>query len=125
MHGPTFMGNPLACVAACASIDLLLDSPWQSHIQNLEMGLKAGLAPCDGFAGVKEVRVLGGIGVVELEQPVEMEEIQPMFVEAGIWVRPFGKLVYVMPPYILTEQELETLTHGIQTVLQRYLDRQL
>lgn len=120
MHGPTFMANPLACAVANASVQLLLTSPWQQRINAIEQGLQRGLAPCTTLDCVAEVRVLGAIGVVELHQAVEMSTIQPLFVEAGVWVRPFGKLVYVMPPYIMNEDELAALTQAIFTVLTAY-----
>ena len=117
MHGPTFMANPLACTAANTSIRLLLDSPWQQHIAAIEQGLKKSLQPCSQLGNVNDVRVLGAIGVVELHQPVDMKTIQPMFVEAGVWVRPFGKLVYLIPPYIIDQQDLEALTGAVFQVL--------
>ena len=117
MHGPTFMANPLACSAANASIKLLLESPWQQNIANIERGLITGLEPCRELESVKDVRVLGAIGVVELHQPVDMKTIQPMFVEEGVWVRPFGKLVYLMPPYIINNSDLDTLTAAVYQVL--------
>ena len=117
MHGPTFMANPLACTAANTSIKLLLESPWQQNIAIIQQGLINGLAPCRQLESVKDVRVLGAIGVVELYQPVDMKTIQPMFVDAGVWVRPFGKLVYLMPPYIINDTELGTLTTAVYQVL--------
>jgi len=120
MHGPTFMANPLACAVANASIELLLASPWQERILKLEAGLKTQLAPCAALSTVKEVRVLGAIGVVELHKAVDMAAIQGRFVEQGVWVRPFGKLVYVMPPYIMTEAELEKLCQAIYRVIRDY-----
>ncbi len=117
MHGPTFMGNALACTVACRSIDLLVQSDWQHNIARIETALREGLAPCRNLPGVKDVRVLGAIGVVELNEPVVMAAIQHQFVQRGVWVRPFGRLVYVMPPYIITDDELEILTKAIFSVL--------
>ncbi|MEW8584139.1 MAG: aminotransferase class III-fold pyridoxal phosphate-dependent enzyme, partial [Candidatus Thiodiazotropha sp.] len=119
MHGPTFMANPLACSAALASLELLLDSPWQERIKAIELGLQNGLAPCRELPQVDEVRVLGAIGVVELKRPVDMKQIQPCFVDAGVWVRPFGKLVYLMPPYIIDGDDLNTLTSAVVEVVER------
>lgn len=117
MHGPTFMANPLACAVATASIDLLLSRDWRSEVQGIERNLRAGLAPCASMAGVREVRVLGAIGVVELERPVDMGRIQKRFVDRGVWVRPFGRLVYLMPPFIITGSELERLTAAVCDVV--------
>lgn len=117
MHGPTFMANPLACAAGLASIDLLMSSPWQNRIANIEQALVTGLEPCSDIAWVSDVRVLGAIGVVELERPVDMRVVQPQFVDAGVWVRPFGKLVYLMPPYITDEPDLQQLTAAVVEVV--------
>jgi len=117
MHGPTFMANPLACSVALASTNLLLESQWQKRVSNIEKQLQAGLEKCGSLDTVNEVRVLGGIGVVELHEAVDMNIIQRKFVEQGVWVRPFGKLVYVMPPYIMTNEELATLCDAIFIVI--------
>jgi adenosylmethionine---8-amino-7-oxononanoate aminotransferase len=123
MHGPTFMGNPLACAVALASVRLLLDSPWQQRVRTIESGLRAGLQPCADFPHVSDVRVLGAIGVVELEHPVDMSKAQPLFVERGVWVRPFGRLVYLMPPYVIGEEDLVTLTSAVTEVVGMLDDR--
>ncbi|NOX35323.1 MAG: adenosylmethionine--8-amino-7-oxononanoate transaminase [Deltaproteobacteria bacterium] len=117
MHGPTFMGNPLACSTALASINLLLSYDWNKKIKTIEKGLGQGLAPCRDSKHVKDVRVLGAIGVVEMEEPVDVGKIQEKFIKKGIWIRPFGNLVYTMPPYIINEKDLKTLTRAIKETI--------
>lgn len=119
MHGPTFMANPLACAAGNASLEILSRGEWQGQLTAIEKILREGLMPCYEMPTVADVRVLGGIGVVELKEPVVMSEIQPLFVAEGVWVRPFGKLVYVMPPYVISSDELKALCRSICRVLHR------
>jgi adenosylmethionine-8-amino-7-oxononanoate aminotransferase len=113
MHGPTFMANPLACAVAVASLRLLKEFDWKSAVLGIERQLRAGLSPCSGMAGVADVRVLGAIGVVELDRPVDMASIQRKFVEKGVWVRPFGRLVYLMPPFVIPDGDLARLTSAV------------
>jgi adenosylmethionine-8-amino-7-oxononanoate aminotransferase len=120
MHGPTFMGNPLACAAAGASLDLLEREPWRDRVAAIEEQLGLGLEPCRDLPSVVDVRVLGAIGVVELREPVDMAIVQPAFVEAGVWIRPFGRLVYTMPPYVTGSDDLSRITDAIQDVVTRH-----
>lgn len=117
MHGPTFMGNPLACAVAIASINLLLSGPWQKRVKRIETQLKHELYPCADRPGVADVRVLGAIGVVELNQPVDQGKIQKKFVGRGVWIRPFRNLIYIMPPYVIDERDLRQLTSAIAGVI--------
>ncbi|MFT3739810.1 MAG: adenosylmethionine--8-amino-7-oxononanoate transaminase [Breznakibacter sp.] len=113
MHGPTFMGNPLACAVANASIGLLLENDWAQQVQRIQRNLEQGLEPCSRLSNVADVRCLGAIGVVELTKPIDMGAIQKLFVGRGVWVRPFGRLVYLMPPFVATDNELEKLTSAV------------
>ena len=118
MHGPTFMANPLACAVAHKSTQLLISQDWQGNIQRIETQLKQQLSVLAALEYVKDVRVLGAIGVVELTFNIDMQTLQQEFVRRGIWVRPFGKLVYVMPPYVISELELQTLLEQLVEVVQ-------
>ncbi|CUU56369.1 adenosylmethionine-8-amino-7-oxononanoate aminotransferase [Parafrankia irregularis] len=109
MHGPTFMGNPLAAAVSRASIELLLSSPWRERVRGVHDALADGLAAAADLPGVAEVRTLGAIGVIETREPVDMAVIQPLLVELGVWVRPFGRLVYAMPPFVMEPAEVATL----------------
>ena len=117
MHGPTFMANPLATAIAYASVRLLLSQDWQQVVANLEAQLLKGLAPAKEFDTVTDVRVLGSIGVIELKQPVNMAAIQKKLVDRGVWVRPFGKLVYTIPPYVIGDEDIATLTASLVDVV--------
>ncbi len=123
MHGPTFMANPLACAVACESITLLEKGYNNlSRIKEIEALLCEGLAPARLIDGVAEVRVMGAIGVIEMHEAVDLTALQPLLVERGVWLRPFGKLVYMMPPYIITDDELRTLTQRSVEALKEYRD---
>jgi adenosylmethionine---8-amino-7-oxononanoate aminotransferase len=117
MHGPTFMANPLACAVSLENLALLESYDWQSKIRSIESQLKTELEPCRSLAAVKDVRVLGAIGVVELHHPVNMKAIQPRFVEEGVWLRPFGRPIYTMPPYIIQPSELKAITSAIYKIV--------
>ena len=122
MHGPTFMGNPLACAVACASIDLILSYDIETRTANMQRTMEQALTPAAQLAGVAEVRCLGAVAVIELEDAVDMPIFQSLLIDHGIWVRPFGKLVYIMPPYVVTNDELTTLCQALLKVVRKYLE---
>jgi adenosylmethionine-8-amino-7-oxononanoate aminotransferase len=117
MHGPTFMANPLACACANASLELLIRTDWQKNVFRIEKFLKQALQPACELKTVKDVRVLGAIGVVEMTSPVNLPKISSAFVSQGVWIRPFGNLIYIMPPYIISDDELEFLSLAILKVI--------
>ncbi len=117
MHGPTFMANPLACAAANASLDLFESEPRAGQVARIEGALKAGLAPCRELPHVVDVRVIGAIGVVQLEPEVDVRALRPRFVERGVWVRPFKDIVYLMPPFVIDDEDLGVLMNAVYEVL--------
>jgi adenosylmethionine-8-amino-7-oxononanoate aminotransferase len=118
MHGPTFMGNPLACAVGAASLTLIESGDWKTQVSMIEDFFAQRLPDLTRYPIVQHVRWLGAIGVVEVKQPVNMEKIQAVFVENGVWIRPFGKLIYIMPPFISSESELESLVNGLKVALE-------
>ncbi len=120
MHGPTFMANPLACAVANASLELLLNSPWEERVENIQTQLNKELRRCEELEIVKEVRTLGAIGVVELNEEIDLSFMTPAFIREGVWVRPFLNLVYIMPPFVITKEELTHLTSAIFNVVEGY-----
>jgi len=117
MHGPTYMGNPLACAAANASLDIFGTGAWKADVARIESGLREGLAPCRDAPGVVDVRVRGAIGVVEFDRPVDVVDLCAQFAAHGCWIRPMGKVVYLTPPFVTSDSELANLTSAIVKVL--------
>jgi adenosylmethionine-8-amino-7-oxononanoate aminotransferase len=116
MHGPTFMANALACAVSVASVELLMESDWRAMVSAIECGLRDGLAPASARPGVTDVRVLGAIGVIELDHPVDLRIATTTALRHGVWLRPFRNLVYAMPPYICTSDEVDQLTSAMVAV---------
>lgn len=118
MHGPTFMGNPLACAIASTSLELLLNSDWENNIQRIEKTLKSQLLELNQHNDVTEARCLGAIGVIEAKRPVDMHKVQQLLPELGVWLRPFGRLVYTMPPYIMTDNEINKVCNAMRIIVE-------
>jgi adenosylmethionine---8-amino-7-oxononanoate aminotransferase len=119
MHGPTFMANPLACAAANASLDLFEREPRQEQVKEIEQVLRVGLEPCRALSQVRDVRVKGAIGVVQLDPGVDVYALRPRFVEEGVWIRPFKDIVYLMPPLVISGEELNALTRAVYAVVSK------
>jgi len=117
MHGPTYMANPLACSVSLASIGLLESYLWKQRIADIETLLEKGLSRCRVLEGVRDVRVLGAIGVIETHEPVQVQKIQDLVMGQGVWLRPFGHLLYTMPPYIASDSEIEQITQAMFVAL--------
>jgi adenosylmethionine-8-amino-7-oxononanoate aminotransferase len=113
MHGPTYMANPLACAVALASLDLLERDGWRERVARIERGLREGLAPARQLPGVADVRVLGGIGVVQMDHQVDVTRATAAALERGVWIRPFRDLIYTMPPYVIGDEDLAMVTGAL------------
>jgi adenosylmethionine-8-amino-7-oxononanoate aminotransferase len=123
MHGPTFMANPLACAIALDYLDLLVDNVWRTNVKRIEARLAEGLSPCASLAGVADVRVLGAVGVVQLQKSFDVETATVAALERGVWVRPFRDLVYTMPPYICTDDDVDAITAAMRAAVEAVLAR--
>lgn len=119
MHGPTFMANPLACSVALASLNLLTSTPWRKRVAVLECQMRNELEPCRNMSGVADVRILGGIGVVEMEREINAAVLQSFFVDAGVWIRPFAKLIYIMPPFVSSTEDVAKLTRAVCAAVEK------
>jgi adenosylmethionine-8-amino-7-oxononanoate aminotransferase len=117
-HGPTFMGNPLACAVANASLDLLADGGWRGDVARIESGLRAGLGPLRDRPRVRDVRVLGAIGVVQLDREVDLGAATAAAVDAGVWLRPFRDLIYTMPPYVTGDEDVKKITEAVAAAVE-------
>jgi adenosylmethionine---8-amino-7-oxononanoate aminotransferase len=113
LHGPTFMGNPLACAVASANLDLLTGRDWQADVRDIEKRLAAGLEPARDLPGVADVRVLGAIGVVQTARPVDVAAATRAAVERGVWLRPFRDLIYTMPPYVCSDDDVDNIADAV------------
>ncbi|PPI88064.1 adenosylmethionine--8-amino-7-oxononanoate transaminase [Candidatus Pantoea edessiphila] len=122
MHGPTFMGNPIACAVALENINILQNNKWIKQVNNIEKKLSKYLLPLKKLRQISDVRILGAIGVVETYKLINIEAIQKFFVEQGVWIRPFGKLIYLVPPYIIKQHELKKLTQSISLAIENPLN---
>ncbi|MGB0893578.1 MAG: adenosylmethionine--8-amino-7-oxononanoate transaminase [Parashewanella sp.] len=125
MHGPTFMGNPLACAAADASLSLIQANNWQQQVTNIEQQLMRELAGVEQLSAVKQVRILGAMGVIEMNFPLNAAQLQPLFIKHGVWLRVFGNVIYTMPPYIISSKQLSQITHAMKAVTQTLSDNPL
>jgi adenosylmethionine-8-amino-7-oxononanoate aminotransferase len=114
MHGPTYMGNPLACAVALANLDLLGSGEWKADVERIHARLTAPLAACRDLPGVADVRTIGAVGVVELDHPVDVDAATEAALDAGVWLRPFRNLVYTMPPYICTDEEIDQVCASVE-----------
>jgi adenosylmethionine-8-amino-7-oxononanoate aminotransferase len=117
MHGPTFMANPLACSAANASIDLLLESNWKKRVSEIETILRDQLMPLKDHQSIFDVRVLGAIGVIEFNDALDMKKTQEKLIESGVWLRPYGRLLYTMPPFVISDEELLVITQAMSEIV--------
>ena len=117
MHGPTFMANPLACSAASASIELLVESNWKKRVTEIEAVLTDQLMPLKDHQSIFDVRVLGAIGVIEFNDALEMKKTQEKLIDSGVWLRPYGKLLYTMPPFVITDEELIIITQAMAAIV--------